>query len=65
MANVRWTLDRARRDKLANLAAEQCPAHIVERIVRIVDEREATETVIWSWESDREAYRKKRKLLFS
>lgn len=64
MANRRWALDRDRRNKLALLTAEQCPALIVERLVRIVGERQVSETVIWSFDSDREAYRKKRKLLF-
>ena len=65
MANARWTRDRAERDRLAMLRAEQCPRRIVERIVRIVNERDVSETVIWNWESHRERYRKKRKLLFA
>jgi hypothetical protein len=64
MANARWAADRKRRDQIAARTAEQNPPHIVERIVRIVNERHVSETVVWSWDSDREAYRKKQKLLF-
>ena len=65
MAKARWARDRARRDQLAALTAEQLPRAIAERIIRVVNELVVTETVIWRWESGREACRKKRKLLFS
>jgi len=64
MANARWTKFRTEQNRLAALTAEQDPPHIVERLVRIVNECQVSETVIWSWDSAREAYRKKRRLLF-
>lgn len=50
---------------MAMLTAEQCPSQIVERIVRIVNEKTVSEVVIWNWESYRERYHKKRVLLFT
>jgi len=65
MANTRWAKVRAERERLALLTADQWPRGIAERIIRIVNETVVTETVIWQWENWRDAYRKKRKLLFA
>lgn len=63
MAKVRWTRDRARRDRLAALTAEQYPQRIRRRIVVIDDEVRVRETVIWTWDSGREWRRKERAAL--
>lgn len=63
MAKARWALDRERRHRLAALTAEQCPNHIVRRIVVIDGEQSVSETVFWSWDSDREWQRKERNAL--
>jgi hypothetical protein len=62
MARRRWEIDRARRDKLAALTAEQCPSRIVRRIVVIEEERTVREAVIFSFDSARSARRKLRAL---
>ena len=63
MANARWALDRARRNQLAALTAEQCPNQIARRIVVIDRERTVRETVFWAWDSAREWRRKERAAL--
>jgi len=63
MANARWKLDRERRDKLAVLTAEQYPTKIARRIIVIDDERLVRETVIWSFMSWRERFRRERQAL--
>ena len=63
MANARWAKDRAERDRLALLTAEQFPSRIVRRIVVIDDERVVREVTIWNWESGREWKRKERQVL--
>ena len=50
MANRRWQLDRERRERLAQLTAEQFPTKIVRRIIVIDDERNVREAVIWSFD---------------
>lgn len=63
MAAARWRRDRMRRQSLAKLSAEACPAHIVRRVVVIDEEREVREAVIWSWDSEREARRKIKRVM--
>jgi len=63
MANRRWQLDRQRRDRLAALTAEQCPAEIVRRIIVIEHERDVKEAVFWNWESGRDRRRKLKAIL--
>jgi hypothetical protein len=63
MARRRWELDRARRDKLAALTAEQCPSHIVRRVVVIDHEQTVREATFWSFESARYQRRKLREVL--
>lgn len=63
MAKRRWELDRERRNKLAELTAEQFPSRIVRRIVVIDNETTVRETTIWSFDSYREARRKERAVL--
>lgn len=58
MANRRWALDRARRNKLAALTAEQFPTKIEARIVVIVREHTVKEFTLWSFDSWRERQRK-------
>lgn len=60
-ANVRWTRERERRDKLAALEAERNPTRICARIVVILNEREVKEFTCWSFETWRERQRKCRK----
>ena len=63
MANARWTRERAERDRLAVLMAEQFPSRIVRRIVVIDNERDVREVTIWNWESGRDWKRKERQIL--
>lgn len=63
MAGRRWAKDRARRDALARLTAEQYPARIVRRIIVIDQEQIVREAVIWNWDSRRSAARKQRAVL--
>ena len=63
MAQRRWAIDRARRDRLAALTAEQCPSGIVRRVVVIDWESVVHEAVIWSWDSARSARAKIRRVL--
>ena len=63
MANRRWELDRARRERLAALTAEQYPNEIVRRIVVVDREKTVREAVIWSWDSFRSARAKLRAVL--
>lgn len=63
LANRRWEIDRARRQKLATLTAEQFPSKIVKRIVVIDQEQTAREAVIWSFDSARSARQKIRSVL--
>jgi len=63
MANRRWELDRARREKLAARTAEEHPSRIIRRIVVIDQERIVREAVIWSWDSYRSARRKLHEVL--
>jgi hypothetical protein len=63
MARARWDQDRERRRALAALTAEQCPSHIVRRIVVIEHETTVREVVIWSFDSIRTARRKERDAL--
>jgi hypothetical protein len=63
MAKARWERDRAQRDKMANLTAEQFPTRIVRRIVVIDNETTAREATIWSFDSERSARRKLQEVL--
>jgi hypothetical protein len=63
MARARWAKDRAERDRLARLTAEQFPSRIVRRIVVIDDERIVREATFWSFESRRSWKRKEREIL--
>jgi alkyl hydroperoxide reductase subunit AhpC len=63
MARRRWELDRARRDRLADLLPEQAANEIVRRIVVIDREAVVRECVMWSWDSIRECRRKLRQVL--
>lgn len=60
-ANIRWQRDRERREKLAQLTAEQYPTKIAARIVVIVDEKEVKEFTLWSFDSWQERQKKCRK----
>lgn len=61
LANIRWQRDRERREKLAELTAEQNPTKIEGRIVAIRGEQTVKEFVLWSFDSWREKRRKCRK----
>lgn len=61
LANIRWTKDRERRNRVAKLEAERNPTRIAARIVVIVDERKLKEFTMWSFETWRERQRKCRK----
>ena len=63
LANIRWAKDRAERNKLAALTAEQFPSRIVRRIVVIDNERTVREETFWNFESQRSWRRKERKVL--
>ena len=63
MSAARWSNDRARREALALVMAEQDPNRIVRRIIVIDNERDAREAVIFAWDSFREAKRKLLKVL--
>lgn len=63
MAKRRWELDRERRNKLAQLTAEQYPNKVVRRIIVIDNEQAVREAVIWQWDSVRFAARKVREIL--
>lgn len=63
MAKARWERERAQRDKMAMLTAEQFPSRIVRRIVVIDNEITVRETTIWSFDSARSARRKLREVL--
>ena len=63
MANARWKRERAERDRVAALTAEQYPSRIVRRIIVIDNERDVREVTIWNWESGRDWKRKERKVL--
>jgi hypothetical protein len=63
MANRRWQLDRERRNKLAQLTAEQFPVEIRRRLIVIDDEIRVRETTFWSFDSAREWRRKERTAL--
>ena len=58
MANARWAKERIERDKRAALTAEQCPSHIVRRIVVIDNETTVREATFWNFESRRSWRRK-------
>lgn len=63
MARARWAKEHQRRNELAKLTAEQYPNQIVRRVIVIDGEIEARETVIYKWDSRREARRKIQEVL--
>lgn len=62
MARARWAAEKAKRDRLALLDPIRVGGRIVERWVRIINESEVRERVLYEFDRPSDWKRKKREL---